>query len=128
MLNRPVAIKSQTDRQRHVGTDVSLVGLAATLGGALGRLQRVDLGGSGNRGLHVRGKVATASSPLFGRDRVAGAELFAFKFAHAVTARTLFNHRGKNKTVDHHAFSGFGGFFQRGHSKTSMRSSAVLLK
>ena len=63
----------------------------ATLGGALGRLQGVDLGSGGDLHLHMGSEVAAATGPLAGGAGVAGAEVFAFKLANAITAFALVN-------------------------------------
>ena len=80
-----------------------------TLGSTLGSLQRVDLLGSSGFNLDVGGKVAAAAGPLAGRGGVAGAELFAFEFAHVAASLALVDDRGNHETIHHDAFVGLGG-------------------
>ena len=84
-------------------------GRLMTLGSTLGSLQRVDLLGSSGFNLDVGGKVAAAAAPLAGRGGVAGAELFAFEFAHVAASLALVDDRGNHETIHHDAFVGLGG-------------------
>jgi hypothetical protein len=81
---------------------------SAPFGGPLGGFEGVDLGGGFGVNLHMSGKVAAAVSPFAFRRRIAGAELFRFKFAHTIAAFTLIDNRRQNKTVYSHTFEGAG--------------------